>query len=137
MKNIFIPVFYLTAIMMISGIIIFQSDTMVHTNLIIISEIIHVVTIISLLITGLYFGRKRIKLEREGLASDDELSQLILYKSGYFTLYFSMILWIILIYIIIHSTIIPKLLFSYGFIGTVFIFIIIYSIFNKIGLKNE
>jgi hypothetical protein len=53
---------------MISGIIVFQSDTLAQSSLTYISEIIHVITVISLLITGVYLSRKRFKLEKEGLA---------------------------------------------------------------------
>lgn len=136
MKTIFIPVFIITVILMISGIVIFQSENMENTDLNVISEVIHVSTIVILLITGIYFGRKRLKQEKEKLAKDDELSQMILYKTGYFTFYLCMFLWLILLYVETHSLLNPQLIFSYGFIGTALIFIVTLSIFNKIGLKN-
>jgi hypothetical protein len=138
MKIVFIPVFILSAVLMISGILIFQSETIDRTtSLNFISEIIHVTTIIVLLIIGIYFGRKRLNMEKEGLAKDDELSQRILHKTGFYTFYSSLLFWLLLLYIKMKSSLNTELVFSYGFIGMSLIFIIIFFIFNKTGLKNE
>jgi hypothetical protein len=138
MKIVFIPVFILNAVLMISGILIFQSETIDRTtSLNFISEIIHVTTIIVLLIIGIYFGRKRLNMEKEGLAKDDELSQRILHKTGFYTFYSSLLFWLLLLYIKMKSSLNTELVFSYGFIGMSLIFIIIFFIFNKTGLKNE
>ena len=138
MKIVFIPVFILSAVLMISGILIFQSENIDRTtSLNFISEIIHVTTIIVLLIIGIYFGRKRLNMEKEGLAKDDELSQRILHKTGFYTFYSSLLFWLLLLYIKMKSSLNTELVFSYGFIGMSLIFIIIFFIFNKTGLKNE
>ena len=138
MRIVFIPVFILSAVLMISGILIFQSETIDRTtSLNFISEIIHVTTIIVLLIIGIYFGRKRLNMEKEGLAKDDELSQRILHKTGFYTFYSSLLFWLLLLYIKMKSSLNTELVFSYGFIGMSLIFIIIFFIFNKTGLKNE
>jgi hypothetical protein len=105
--------------------LIFQSETIDRTtSLNFISEIIHVTTIIVLLIIGIYFGRKRLNMEKEGLAKDDELSQRILHKTGFYTFYSSLLFWLLLLYIKMKSSLNTELVFSYGFIGMSLIFII-------------
>ena len=137
MKTIFLPVFIISAMLMISGVVIFQSDTMESTTLNFISEVIHVFVIIIILIIGIVLANKRRRLEKAGLALDDELSDRILCRTGLISFYGTLILWLILLYIQMKSSLFTGLVFSYGFIGMALIFVIIWIVYNSKGLNDE
>ena len=137
MKIIFIPAFILSTALMISGVVIFQSDIIESNTMNLISEIIHVGVIIILLIIGIFYAIKRMRLEKEGLTKDDELSIRILQETGLISFYISLMLWLILLYIQMNSSFATGLVFSYGFIGMALIFLVTWSIFNTKGISDE
>ena len=137
MKIIFLPVFILSSVLMISGIVVFQSEIMESTTLNFISEIIHVFVIVIIIIIGIILANKRRRLEEEGLAAGDELSERILYKTGLISFYGSLILWLILIYVQMNTQIFKGLAFSYGFIGMALIFLVTWTILNIKGIHDE
>lgn len=137
MKMIFLPVFILSSVLMISGIVVFQSEIVESTTLNFISEIIHVCVIVIIIIIGIILANKRRRLKEAGLAADDELSKRILCKTGLVSFYGSLILWLILIYVQMNTQIFKGLAFSYGFIGMALIFLVTWTILNIKGIHDE
>lgn len=87
MKIIFLSVFILSLVLMISGIFVFQTDIMKSTTLNFVSEIIHVSVIIIILIIGIVLVNKRRRIQGAGLTVDDELSKRILCKTCLISFY--------------------------------------------------
>ncbi len=60
MKNLFFPVFILTNILIIAGILIYQTGAPKNDSIYMHSEVIHVLIIIIFFILGIYFSIKKI-----------------------------------------------------------------------------
>ncbi|MBA7562682.1 hypothetical protein ES708_04335 [subsurface metagenome] len=133
MKKVFLPIFILTWVLVLSGLWIVQASNSTSSVL----EYVFIGVILVLFILGGYFGYGRIKRKKQGLPEDDELSRKIAQKAAAISYYLSLFLWLVLIYIQSHVIINIKWLFSTGMIGMAIIFIISWVIINNRGIKDE
>ncbi len=137
MKKIFIPVFTLTMVLIIAGIWIFQTVDPPKDSSFFASEIIFIVAIVILFITGIFFSIKRIKSKQLGLPEDDELSKKIVRSAGSKSFFASLFLWLAILFVHNNSTVHTGLLFGYGIMGMAFIFIALTMVLNVGGIKDE
>jgi len=133
MKKVFLPIFILTWVLVLSGLWIVQPSNSTSSVL----EYIFIGVILVLFILGGYFGYGRIKRKKQGLPEDDELSRKVAHKAAAISYYLSLFLWLVLIYIQSHVIINIKWLFSTGMIGMAIIFVISWVIINNRGIKDE
>lgn len=137
MKKLFFPISILTLVLVIAGILIYQTGIPENRAIFIYSEIIHVGTVVLLFILGIYFAVQRIISREKGLPEDDELSKRITQKAAAISFYISLFLWLVLLYIQGSTDIDMSVLFSYGFIGMALTFVLSWSLLNSNGLQNE
>lgn len=137
MKKLFLPVSILTIIMVISGILIYQTGTPQNEIIYFYSEIIHVGVIIILFILGIIFAAKRIISGQKGIPEDDELSKRIVQKSAALSFYSALLIWLILLFVGNMKIVDNQLLFGYGFIGMTLVFILSWFVINSKGITDE
>ena len=137
MKKLFLPISFLTVVMVISGILIYQTGTSHNEIIYLYSEIIHVGIIVILFILGIIFAFKRISSGQKGFIEDDELSKRIVQKSAALSFYSSSLIWLILLFVGNMNIIDKQILFSYGFIGMTLIFVLSWFVVNSKGLTDE
>ena len=133
MKKIFLPVFVLTYSIIITGIVLFQQNNN-ENNLL---EYIFVSVIFLFFVLGIYLNYKRDRNSKLGFPEDDELSKKISQKAAAVSFYFSLILWVILIYVESKINLKIEYLFSIGIIGMSVFYVISWIIINIKGLENE
>ena len=126
MKKVFLPVFILTWVVVLSGFWIIQPGDTNSSTL----ELIFIGVILLLLILGIYFSYGRIKRKKEGFPEEDELSRIIERKAAAISYYLSIILWLALIFIQSNISIELKWVFSIGMIGMALLFVISWVIIN-------
>ena len=134
MKNLFLPIFVLTFVLVLSGLWIVQPENDSAPSFL---EYIFIGMLLAFFILGAYFGYGRIKRKKQGLPEDDELSRKVAQKAAAVSYYISLFLWLVLIYVQSHFIINIKLLFSSGMIGMAVIFVVSWVIINNIGIKDE
>ena len=137
MKKLFLPISTLTFVLVIAGILIYQTGTPENGTIFIYSEIIHVGTVVLLFILGIYFAVQRIISREKGLPEDDELSKRITQKAAAISFYISLFIWLVLLYILNNTTIDISVLFSYGFIGMSLAFVLSWFLLNHVGIQND
>ncbi len=137
MKKLFLPVSILTIIMVISGILIYQTGTPQNEIIYFYSEIIHVGVIIILFILGIIFAAKRIISGQKGIPEDDELSKRIVQKSAALSFYSALLIWLILLFVGNMKIVDDQILFGYGFIGMTLVFILSWFVINSKGITDE
>jgi len=133
MKKIFLPIFILTWTLVLTGLWIIQPSNSTSSVL----EYIFVGVIFLFFLLGGYFGYGRMKRKKHGLPEEDELSKKIAQKSAAISFYFSLVLWLALIFIQSHFFIDIKWLLSSGMIGMAIIFVISWLIINNQGIDEE
>ncbi|GAI79220.1 unnamed protein product [marine sediment metagenome] len=133
MKKVFLPIFILTWVLVLSGLWIVQPGNSTSSLL----EYVFIGVLLAFFGLGAYFAYGRIKRKKQGLPEDDELSRKVAQKAAAISYYLSLFLWLVLIYIQSHVIINIKWLFSTGMIGMAIIFIISWVIINNRGIKDE
>lgn len=133
MKKVFLPIFILTWVLVLSGLWIVQPGNSTSSVL----EYVFIGVLIIFFISGIFFAYGRIKRKKQGLPEEDELSRKVAQKAAAISYYLSLFLWLVLIFIQSHIIINIKWLFSTGMIGMAIIFVISWVIINKRGIKDE
>ena len=137
MKKLLFPTYLLSGVMVVSGIRIFQSGSGESGTGILIAEIVHLTTLIILFIVGMIFGIiKRNKLKESGFPEDDEMSIKIMQRSAAITFYFSLFIWLILLFLLTLTNIESKLVFSFGFVGMSLTYVISFLILSSTGVND-
>ncbi len=134
--KIFFPFSLLSGFMVVSGIRLFQSGLNEDTTILLVSEILHVIMIAILFILGIIQGIKRKRATEEGFPEDDELSEKIVRKSAGISFYFTLFIWLILLFVNSFIEIDSRVIFSYGFIGMSLTFVITWLVINSQGIKD-
>lgn len=133
MKDLFLPVFVITWVLVLSGLWVIQPDETLST----VFEAVYVVLIAVFFLLSIYFASRRRKLRKQGLPQDDELSRKVNEKAAATSFYISLILWLLLIYLQSHSEINSKWILLFGIVGMAITFIISWLIFNHSGINYE
>ena len=133
MKNLFLPVFVITWVLVLSGLWVIQTDEKTP----VIFESVYVGLIVVFFLLSIYFAYQRKKQRSQGLPQDDELSRKIAEKAAANSFYISLILWLFLIFIQSHSRINSKWIFLIGIIGMALSFLICWIVFNRTGINYE
>jgi len=133
MKNLFLPVFVITWVLVLTGLWVVQTDEEIS----VVFETAYVGLIAIFFLLSIYFAWQRKKQRKQGLPQDDELSRKITEKAAAYSFYISLILWLFLIFIQSHSWINSKWLFLFGIIGMAFSFLICWIVFNRTGINYE
>jgi peptidoglycan/LPS O-acetylase OafA/YrhL len=100
-------------------------------------ENFHFFVIILIVAFALFIGYKRLKSERRGEPSEDELSKKVLQKAAALSYYISLYLWVFMIYIKDRVVMDVEVLISSGILGMAVIFAISWLYFNFRGVSNE
>ncbi len=136
MKKIYLPLFLITMIVILIGIIIYQSD--IESNILTkFSEYIHVIAIGILFLFGAFIAFRRFRSSVKGLPAEDELSKKIERKASSKAFFVSLFLWLIITYIQNESKQNSDIFFGYGIIGMALLFAIFYVYYSIKGNINE
>ena len=100
-------------------------------------EILQFSIVILLVVFAVVLGIRRIKSQREGLPPEDEMSKKILKIAAARAYYFSLYLWLILMYFANEGKVATESLMSTGILGMALLLLIHYLIIKFTGLKNE
>lgn len=133
MKSIYLPTFFLSWVLVLSGMWIIRpgdTDSSVH-------EYIYVGAILGFFIVSLIFLSARRKRKKEGLPLDDELSLIVDQKASATSYFSSICLWLGLISIQALTGFELKWIISIGMIGMAYSYIISWLIINSITFKDE
>jgi hypothetical protein len=135
MKSIYFPLLLITATLAITGIEVFQvPEDSGHSK---IAELVFVLILASFLVLGIIYAVKRSSAIKAGFTPDDELSRAILHKSAATCFFISLIIWVSLLAINVHTNIEARYLFSYGLLGMSFLFVLFWAINNLSGMSYE
>jgi hypothetical protein len=119
------------------GIWIFQSGSETEVVTSKAPEIIHVLIIATLFIFGIFIAYTRIKNEKQGLPSEDELSKKIRQKAAAWSYYFSLYVWVAALYLFHESNLEGNIIIGGGVLAMAILFGIFNLVFYKIGSINE
>jgi len=134
MKKIHIPIFILSFVLIISGILIVDPENNSEPLFL---EYIFIGAIVLFMSLGIYFTLQRIKRKEQGFPEDDELSVKISRDASSISYYVSLFLWLILILLQNKINVDYKWLFAFGIIGMSLIYIISLLIINLRGTSDE
>lgn len=133
MKKIVLPIFFITFVVILAAIQIFQTGTN-NTNSI--SEYIFVGVIFVLFLVGIILSIKKLKSTNQGLPEEDEMSTKIFNKAAAISFYVSMFIWLIIIYIHKSNAEIANVNIGYGIISMALIFILNLIYFQIKGIND-
>ena len=133
MRKVFLPIFVLTWIIVLTGLWLVQPANSSSSVL----EYVFIGVLLVFFIMGIYLAYGRIKRKKQGLPEEDELSRKVAQKAAAISYYLSLFLWLVLIYMQSHVIINIKWLFSTGMIGMAIIFVISWVIINNRGINDE
>ena len=134
MKKVFLPIFILTYVLILSGIWITKPENNSTPSFL---EYVFIGILLVFFTISIYLWYRRIKRKKQGFPEDDEMSKKIAQKAAAISYYISLFLWLVLIYL--HNKIIIDIqyLFTIGIIGMAVIFVLCWVIFNFKGIKDE
>ena len=134
MKKVFLPIFILTYVLILSGIWITKPENNSTPSFL---EYVFIGILLVFFTISIYLWYGRIKRKKQGFPEDDEMSKKIAQKAAAISYYISLFLWLVLIYL--HNKIIIDIqyLFTIGIIGMAVIFVLCWVIFNFKGIKDE
>ncbi|MFC0878091.1 hypothetical protein ACE01N_15950 [Saccharicrinis sp. FJH2] len=133
MKRLFLPLFVLTWVLVLSGIILFQtkeSDSEVM-------EIVFIVVLVAFFFSGIVLSYGRIKGKKDGYTPEDELARKIAHKVAAISYFTSLIFWLGMVILHHYVEISTKNLLASGLIGMALIFLILWIVFTVRGLPDE
>ena len=85
---------------------------------------------------GIFIGVRRIRSIKSGQPAEDELSRKIMQKASSASYYFSIYLWLLLMYLSDKSEWETHTLIGAGILGMAIILVLCWIFFKMIGLKN-
>jgi len=134
MKRIFLPLLAITAVMAVTGIEIFQvNETGSQGSGT--AEIIYVTMLGILAGLGILLAAGRSKDLKAGLPVEDELSRQHLNRAGSISFFFSLLIWLIILFLEAHQVMMTetKLLLAFGLIASCFVFLLTWIVINFRG----
>jgi uncharacterized membrane protein len=136
MKKMYLPLFIITMVVIITGIWIYQVKAST-SGLALISEYVQVGIIVILFGFGIFLAIRRIKSTSKGLPAEDELSKRIEQKAASKSFFVSLFLWLIIMYLQDRNGGESEIYFGYGIIGMAVIFATFYIYYYFKGNFNE
>jgi peptidoglycan/LPS O-acetylase OafA/YrhL len=133
MKTIYLPIFLLTWVLVLSGMWIIHPGSTEPTVL----EYIYVGAIICFFVLSVIFAFARNQRKRKGFPEDDELSKMVDQKSTAIAYFASVILWLCLVLIQRLIGLEMKWMVALGIIGMAVSFVISWLIINTQTFKDE
>jgi len=100
-------------------------------------EIMQFAVVILLVVFAVILGFRRLKSQRDGLPPEDELSKNIMKLAAARAYYFSIYLWLIIMFIAGEGKAENESLLAGGILGMALLLLIHYIIIKFTGLKNE
>ena len=100
-------------------------------------EILIAALVIALVIISIIVGLKRLKKEKQGIATEDELSNAIKIKAAARSFVFSIYLWLFIMIFTMDKDISSEVLIGIGMIGMAIIFFINWAWFSSKGVDDE
>jgi hypothetical protein len=100
-------------------------------------NIVHYVVIFVLVAFASIMAFGKIKSKRQGLPEEDELSSQLKEKAAAKSYYFSIYLWLLLMYLSNEKNIDPEKSFGYGILGMAVLFGVLWTFYKIKGLKND
>ncbi len=133
MKKIVVPVFFITFVVILAAIGIFQTgvNRISNSN----SEYIFVGIIVVLFIVGIVLSIKRYISSKQGLPEEDEMSTKIVNRAASISYFLSLILWLVIIFLN-TTTLNNGIIVGYGIIGMAVIFILNLVYFQFRGVND-
>lgn len=134
MKKIVVPVFFITFVVILAAIGIFQTgvNRISNSN----SENIFVGIIVVLFIIGIVLSIKRYSSSKQGLPEEDEMSTKIVNKAASISYFLSLILWLVIIFLNTTTTLNTGIIVGYGIIGMAVIFVLNLVYFQFRGVND-
>ena len=134
MKKIVVPVFFITFVVILAAIGIFQTgvNRISNSN----SEYIFVGIIVVLFIVGIVLSIKRYISAKQGLPEEDEMSTKIVNRAASISYFLSLILWLVIIFLNTTTTLNTGIIVGYGIIGMVVIFVLNLVYFQFRGVND-
>ena len=136
MKKIYLPLLIMTMIVIIAGILIYQTKA-TTSSLSLISEYLQVGIIIILFGFGIFLAIRRIKSTSKGLPAEDELSKRIEQKAASKSFFVSLFLWLVIMYLQDRNGGETDIYYGYGIIGMAILFAVFYIYYYFKGNFNE
>jgi peptidoglycan/LPS O-acetylase OafA/YrhL len=119
-------------VLLTTGLWYFQPNIRLHST-----DIWHFGIIIILVGFALYVGFRRLASERRGEPVEDELSKKILQKAASWSYYFSLYMWVAMIYIKDRVKMDTEEILGTGILVMALAFGVFWTIFYLTGIKNE
>ena len=136
MKKIYLSLLIMTMIVIIAGILIYQTKA-TTSSLSLISEYLQVGIIIILFGFGIFLAIRRIKSTSKGLPAEDELSKRIEQKAASKSFFVSLFLWLVIMYLQDRNGGETDIYYGYGIIGMAILFAVFYIYYYFKGNFNE
>lgn len=133
MKKLFLPLFVLTWVLVLSGIILFQSKESYSQ----VMEIIFVIILVAFFISGIVLSYGRIKGLKDGYSPEDEFARKIAHKVAAISYFVSLIFWLGMVIVHNYVQIGTKNLLATGLIGMALIFLILWIVFTIRGVPGD
>ena len=132
MKNISVLFVVIILVVITTGVWFFNSDTGFNLQ-----ELSPFVIILVVLGFAVFIGIKRISSAKRGEPIEDELSKKILVKASSISFYFSIYLWLVVMYYSDKTPLENHTLIGLGILGMALIFAITWVVIHFRGLSNE
>ena len=133
MKKIVLPVFFITFVVILAAIQIFQTG--INNNKPV-SEYIFIGVIVTLFLVGIILSIKRLKSTKQGLPEEDEMSIKTFNKAASISFYISLLIWLIIIYVLRNDIGNTNVIIGYGIIGMALTFILNIIYFQIRGIND-
>ncbi len=134
MKKIVLPVFFITFVVILAAIQIFQTGINNNNNSI--SEYIFVGVIFILFLVSIVLSIKKLKSTKQGLPEKDEMSTKIINKAASISFYISLFVWLIIIYVLRNNIGNTNVIIGYGIISMALTFILNLIYFQIKGIND-
>lgn len=100
-------------------------------------EYLHFGIILLIVLFALFIGYKRLKSEKRGEPSEDELSKKVLQKTAAWSYYISLYIWVAMIYIKDRIVMDTEIMLGTGILAMAVTFAVCWLVFNFRGIRNE
>ncbi len=100
-------------------------------------EYLHFGIILLIVLFALFIGYKRLKSEKRGEPSEDELLKKVLQKTAAWSYYISLYIWVAMIYIKDRIVMDTEIMLGTGILAMAVTFAVCWLVFNFRGIRNE
>ena len=133
MKKIVLPVFFITFVVILAAIQIFQTGINNNNSIL---EYIFVGVIFILFLVSIVLSIKKLKSTKQGLPEKDEMSTKIINKAASISFYISLFVWLIIIYVLRNNIGNTNVIIGYGIISMALTFILNLIYFQIKGIND-